>query len=160
MLRQFLAERDARCPSCGYSLRAGQSHQCPECGTALELVLRARPVTAWWHVAVIGLSVSVLVLAMYLLESLPTAERIAAHDELIRMVAMGFSTQSDLIDWSMLAQIAIVLGASAVLLGWVIASRRRFAQWNPHLQIVAGVTGALSPLVLIGLLALMARGWW
>ncbi|MGA2499887.1 MAG: hypothetical protein ABSH20_19290 [Tepidisphaeraceae bacterium] len=38
-LRQFLADRDMPCPSCGYNLRSLQSSRCPECGDELKLVV-------------------------------------------------------------------------------------------------------------------------
>ena len=40
LLEQFLAERDAVCPGCGYNLRQLKSDRCPECGDALILSLR------------------------------------------------------------------------------------------------------------------------
>ena len=38
-LRGFLAERDAPCPVCGYSLRALVTDKCPECGRHLVLTV-------------------------------------------------------------------------------------------------------------------------
>lgn len=37
---QFLAQNDAACPSCGYSLRGCAQPCCPECGDELSLSLR------------------------------------------------------------------------------------------------------------------------
>jgi predicted RNA-binding Zn-ribbon protein involved in translation (DUF1610 family) len=34
-LRQYLAERDVACASCGYNLRGAQGVLCPECGTVI-----------------------------------------------------------------------------------------------------------------------------
>jgi len=36
-LRNFLAERDAPCPNCGYNLRGLQAETCPECKHVLRL---------------------------------------------------------------------------------------------------------------------------
>lgn len=41
MLREYLAQRDAPCPDCGYNLRGLETLQCPECGETLELNLQA-----------------------------------------------------------------------------------------------------------------------
>lgn len=38
LLREFLADRDEQCPSCGYNLRNLHHDRCPEC--AQELILR------------------------------------------------------------------------------------------------------------------------
>jgi len=108
----------------------------------------------------IGVTISEIVLALFLFDSLPSAERVAAQQQIIQMVARGFSPSSDLIDWSILVQLALLASAGAVLMGWMWASRRRCAEWNPHVQFVTGLAGVLSPLLLIGLLALMSRGWW
>ena len=40
LLQQFLAEREANCPACGYNLQHLQSDRCPECGDSLQLSLR------------------------------------------------------------------------------------------------------------------------
>lgn len=37
LLKQFLANRDAPCPNCGYNLRNLQKATCPECGHAIRL---------------------------------------------------------------------------------------------------------------------------
>jgi hypothetical protein len=39
LLRDYLARRDAPCPSCGYNLRDNAHGACPECGEALTLHL-------------------------------------------------------------------------------------------------------------------------
>jgi hypothetical protein len=36
-LREYVAERDVACPSCGYNLRGLESSTCPECGCGLRL---------------------------------------------------------------------------------------------------------------------------
>jgi hypothetical protein len=38
-LREYLADRDAACPGCGYNLRAVTGETCPECGKPLALSL-------------------------------------------------------------------------------------------------------------------------
>lgn len=42
LLQQFLSERDAPCPSCGYNLRGVVGDRCPECAQPLSLSI-ARP---------------------------------------------------------------------------------------------------------------------
>ena len=37
MLREYLAERDAPCPNCGYNLRGLTTRSCPECNQDLML---------------------------------------------------------------------------------------------------------------------------
>jgi hypothetical protein len=39
LLLQFVSERDAPCPVCGYNLRAATSARCTECGRALRLTV-------------------------------------------------------------------------------------------------------------------------
>ncbi|MBL8990783.1 MAG: hypothetical protein JNJ48_04290 [Phycisphaerae bacterium] len=57
MLRSFLAERDAPCPSCGYNLRGLTGSRCPECDQALELrVGLVEPRLAAWVAGLVGLA--------------------------------------------------------------------------------------------------------
>jgi len=53
-LIEFLAERDASCPLCGYNLRGLTSDACPECGKRLRLTVGlAEPfLRAWVMLAV------------------------------------------------------------------------------------------------------------
>jgi hypothetical protein len=39
LLRTYLAERNAPCPQCGFSLRGLESPRCPECGHELRLTV-------------------------------------------------------------------------------------------------------------------------
>lgn len=56
-LADFLAERDAECPSCGYNLRGLTSDRCPECNQLLALrVNLAEPRLAAFVTALVGLA--------------------------------------------------------------------------------------------------------
>jgi hypothetical protein len=158
LLRGFLEERNLPCPACGYSLRGCTSSKCPECGTALELALRARPIPAWWHAGVIGLALAVMMLALLLLRSLPAAAELAAQDHARQLAAGGFFPESSLIDWPILFRIAFALAAGGILLAWLFAARRRFAQWSARNQAGIGLAAASAPLLVVGLLWLLARG--
>lgn len=58
-LRQFLAERDALCPNCGYNLRGLTGDRCPECNEPLVLkVGLSEPKLAEWMVGLVGVGMS------------------------------------------------------------------------------------------------------
>lgn len=57
LLRTFLAERDAPCPSCGYNLRGLTAARCPECNQVLVLkVGLAEPRLGAWIAGIVGLA--------------------------------------------------------------------------------------------------------
>ncbi len=59
-LREYLAERDEACPSCGYNLRGLTGQACPECGLGLTLrVGLTEPATGVLIAAIVGLAVGV-----------------------------------------------------------------------------------------------------
>jgi len=76
-LAAFVAESEARCPACGYSLAGLAGEQCPECGVGLRLTLAKRGRSWAWVYGLIGLSIGAglltLALAMLVL-MLVTAE--------------------------------------------------------------------------------------
>lgn len=41
VVREYLADRDSPCPTCGYNLRGLDSDKCPECGEPAALVIVA-----------------------------------------------------------------------------------------------------------------------
>ncbi|GJQ29051.1 MAG: hypothetical protein HBSAPP03_09350 [Phycisphaerae bacterium] len=49
LLRRFLAETEAPCPACGYSLRALATDRCPECSAIIRLAVESPSVRlgAW-----------------------------------------------------------------------------------------------------------------
>jgi hypothetical protein len=51
LLLAFLAQHDAGCPACGYSLLGAVSARCPECGCVARLALRPGRHSAWAFVA-------------------------------------------------------------------------------------------------------------
>jgi hypothetical protein len=57
LLRQYLAGRDAACPSCGYNLRGAVGDRCPECARPLVLgIVRHGPAAAltWFLLLAFG----------------------------------------------------------------------------------------------------------
>ncbi len=57
LLRSYLRDYDAPCPSCGYSLRDLMGDSCPECGEGIALrVELAQPKMRMWITGLIGLS--------------------------------------------------------------------------------------------------------
>lgn len=76
MLAHFLADRDVRCPSCGYNLRDLRSAACPECGQPLSVRLDAAdPRTGRYLACVIALSGAASVMATGLGIALPRIAR-------------------------------------------------------------------------------------
>ena len=71
---QFLAQNDAACPTCGYSLRGCSQPCCPECGDEIRLSLHAGSsdvlVTALRYVLLAIGTRSLLVLAYWIWQSL------------------------------------------------------------------------------------------
>ena len=47
-LREYLADHDAPCPSCGYNLRGAELPWCPECGRSIALS-DVRAADTWWR---------------------------------------------------------------------------------------------------------------
>jgi hypothetical protein len=76
MLIDWLRDRDAACPLCGYNLRALQVPRCPECGQALRLsvALAEQYLKAWITLLVfscLGASVGFLMWIGVLTSGLP-----------------------------------------------------------------------------------------
>ncbi|GEM_PF-3901878 len=58
LLITFLAERDASCPRCHYSLRDLTTDRCPECGLELQLAVKsAKPLLGAWIAALLGTAI-------------------------------------------------------------------------------------------------------
>lgn len=56
LLREFLAQRDAPCPACGYNLRGLREPRCPECNQQLRMsVALLEPALGLWLAAVLGI---------------------------------------------------------------------------------------------------------
>ncbi len=65
-LLAFVAEVDARCPACAYSLAGLTADVCPECGVGLRLGL-SRASRSWgWVFGLVGLAVVELLLVLAL----------------------------------------------------------------------------------------------
>ncbi len=66
VLRRYLANRDASCPTCGYNLRDLGQCTCPECGDTLSLALTNHPTRlAGYTVGLVGLTLSLLLAALF-----------------------------------------------------------------------------------------------
>lgn len=72
-LRDYLRDRDAACPGCGYNLRGLDADSCPECGRRLRLgLVRGGRASSWWF-GLLGLCAGLLVsglVALFLVGSI------------------------------------------------------------------------------------------
>lgn len=93
MLRSFLAERDAPCPSCGYNLRGLTGSFCPECDQALVLrVGLVEPRLAGWVAGLVGLAMGAGfsgLLVIYWLTVIVQRGRAIRTDEFILVTGAG-----------------------------------------------------------------------
>src|SRR5678816_291678 len=91
----FFRSSDARCPSCGYSLRGNESDRCPECGAAVAVgLIVTKRLSTWWLAGVFGAAISS---AMSIFLLWPGFELIAAilyNPMMMAQVRSGFAPMS------------------------------------------------------------------
>jgi hypothetical protein len=159
LLREFLHERDARCPACRYSLRNCGADRCPECGAALEITL-AQPTGKghiWWSAAMAG-SAMAAGIALLMLHAVIAGLISSVEDpQLLQMIAAGFAPQSDAPQWKSILLMLLIATATLACAVWMLAVRRRFSTLGRRWQEVIGIAGALSPFMLLGVLYLLIR---
>ncbi|MCW5776452.1 MAG: hypothetical protein KIS87_08450 [Phycisphaeraceae bacterium] len=139
-LREYLAERDEPCPSCGYNLRGLAGQACPECGLGLTLrVGLTEPATGALIATIVGLAVgagwSGSITALYVVFSL------------------GHGGWASFWEWSVLVPTFLFLGTLTALLGsragrsWF----RRRSQDKRALLVVAAWTATVVSLILFAI---------
>ncbi len=156
-LREFLRDRDAQCPACGYSLRDCVSAQCPECGAALELALVPRHGNgvAWWAAGMAGAAIAAGLASVVLLVTVQNLAAVAQDPSRLQLISQGFSSQREAPAWrSIFAAIALAALSLAI---WLLAVRRRFSAWTTKQQVASGIAGAASPFALLAVLYLLVR---
>ena len=95
LLFRYLAQQDAQCPKCGYSLAGSTAHTCPECGLTLALTLRGPTERwGWW---VVGLCAWLPVAGVFLLYVVPAMFRGAMFQATLIVPSAG--TVLGLIAW-------------------------------------------------------------
>ena len=158
-LQSFLRDRDARCPACNYSLRNCASNQCPECGAALELGLIGPPGKGqlWWAMAMAGSFIAAGIASIMLIVVLEDLAGIVEDVSRVQLIAGGFAPQSLAPEGKPILLMTVMALATITAFIWLIAARRRFTAWSPRKQQAVGITAALSPFVLLGVIYLMIR---
>jgi len=156
LLKSLLKIADITCPSCRYNLRQCESNRCPECGVQLHLgVVVPGLAPALWAAAVFGLAITTILNGYLLLASSGNVVRILMNTKLDDMVRAGFTSTSELPDWFMVFTMTILLLIWGGTLAWVAVSRRRFNLLTTKRQVLIGLTGLASPLLLLGAIAFL-----
>ena len=159
-LAHYLQSVDARCPHCGYQLRGNQSSACPECGAALRLALAMREHLGWrgaWLAGVFGLTLASLVLVMLLALILRPLATLLHYPQVRQLALGGFASSDTLPNWSSIVATTALAILALTLLAIMLSSRRAFSALPRAAQFALGLAAAVSPLVVLGGLALLIR---
>ena len=155
---EFFSTSDARCPSCGYSLRGNESACCPECGAAIALgVIVTRRVSTWWLAGVLGAALSLGMSIVLLWPGLELVAAIVYNPMMKAQVRSGFAPMSSLPNWTTIWLLTILAILCCLTLAWLIASRHSFNRWTPKSQILAGGVCLVSPLILLAIVQILVR---
>ena len=160
LLASFLADSDARCPSCRYALRGCISDKCPECGCELALAIASAGgarTSTWWFASIGGCALAALLSILLLLALLDNVGNVLRNPWLSVNVRSGFAAASELPLWN---RIFIVLGINAVVVlmaAWLIAHRRAFALWSRQRRTWVGLLCWLSPAIVLAFIAWLTR---
>ena len=159
LLREFLRERETRCPLCQYSLHNCEAQRCPECGTALELGLVEGHTAAviWWAGAVAGLATTTLMSAALLIMLLSHVATTLHDPKILQLIGAGFAASTEAPNWWSIDVMAALTALAGALVTWLLAARRSFRRMRPRAQLAIGVTGLLSPVLLLMLLGVLMR---
>jgi hypothetical protein len=158
LVASFLAGRDARCPVCRYNLRDAAGERCPECGAAIELTITAGLTGgAWWLAGVLGSAVSLLTALALLRPLLEPLSGLLHEPAQAQFVAAGYGAPSSLPNYRAIFLVAGLAVLSIALLATLIAARRRVGRLPIVARIVVGFGGAVSPLILLGIIWLYLR---
>lgn len=158
LLKSLLNIADISCPSCRYNLRHCESSRCPECGVQLQLgVVVPGLAPTLWAAALFGLSITTILGGYLLLASSENVVRVIMNPRIYALVQVGHSSDSELPDWFMIFTLTTLLLICGGMLAWVASSRRRFNMLKTKWQIVVGLAGLLSPLILFAAIAALVR---
>jgi hypothetical protein len=156
LLTAFLRDSDGRCPACQYALRGCTSDRCPECGAKLSLAIAAdQRHEAWWLAAVMGAATAWLMSAALLLMVLgPIASTV--HDpSIFILVGRGQAPTSSLPNWPTTVGVCRLTIATSLWLAWIITRRRVMRGAPLPTRVVLLVLGSASPIITLGLIALL-----
>ena len=110
---------------------------------------------ALWAAAVFGLAITTILNGYLLLASSGNVVNVIMNPRVIARVRAGLSSPTELPDWFMVFTMTILLLIWGGTLAWVAVSRRRFNLLSTKRQVLIGLTGLASPLLLLGAIAFL-----
>lgn len=157
-LAAFLAQSDARCPSCRYALRGCTSDKCPECGASLTLEVGVgRDSSGWWLAGLIGLNISIATLLLLIIGLGTSVVTELQNPGLRPSVRAGFASSSELARWAIITPLAVLLVAQVVVMAGLASRRASFTRMPNPKRAWLGLLAAASPLMTLGIVAIIAR---
>lgn len=122
-LARYLAERDARCPGCGYNLRGLKEGTCPECGFGLnlgavrELDRRRRFDREWRKISMLEMR-WVAAAVVVLFSSAFVASREGSRSAWLALFQSGGEGEG----WAMVRGIGLITWGAIAAIVWSLAS--------------------------------------
>lgn len=141
-LRNYLATRDAACPSCGYNLRGLSVQVCPECNQEIELrVALSEPKLGLFLFGIIGWSLgagfSSLLGLFFLVRLIQRSWSIGPTDQLLfQIIVVG----------------VVVQGGAVIALA---ANQRRVRRWSLRVRVTVALLGYIVSLANLLMFALL-----
>jgi hypothetical protein len=138
-LIEFLQNRDAPCPLCGYNLRNLTENTCPECHQTLQLTVGVHNMRFGWFLATVtpGLFSGIAAILMLTLVLVSTIKRAGPLPPVIFLLAL----------------FGLISGTIAMIL---ITRRHHFVQLRPQVQRTWALTiWTIHALPFLALLALV-----
>ncbi|MFG0330812.1 MAG: hypothetical protein ACF8PN_13060 [Phycisphaerales bacterium] len=153
-----LADSDATCDLCGYSLRGVSSERCPECGGRIRLEVITDDVRPWWWTcSVLATGASVAMAGGLLSPIIMQTGSVLADPRIPQLVAAGLQPQAILPHWIVLVRLGTLLIACLALFAFALTRRRWMARLPSIWRGAIAIPMIGSPLLIVAAAYLMMR---